>query len=176
MELISKEFLEEYLKTKQIGLSESERKHLNRRLAKEFQKELPETYDCFLTTLSILKTRDSKMNSLAEQLGGLMFDMFRDFYGGFSQPERKGRYLELAREAVRITLTWEPESGVGQDEQTSITRNFIKQNLLMALLLLKVEAVTKGYPQGRPYFSQIFIHLSVLAAQLNELVGMAHGD
>jgi len=170
MEPITKDFLEEYLKP-HLLLSEKQNAQWSLEISKEFEQTLPITYKAFNVSLALLIEQSQEMNLLALKLGIMMFDIYRRFYGGYAKPEREGLWEEKSREVLQMTLAWDPESGVSEAQQAEMMRGFVKQNMLMALLMLKVEAETKDNPRKERYFTTVFMHLSVLAAQLNELVG-----
>jgi hypothetical protein len=170
MEPITKDFLEEYLKP-HLLLSEEQNAQWSLEISKEFEQTLPMTFKAFNVSLALLLERSQEMNLLTLKLGMLMFDIYRRFYGGFAKPERESLWKEKNRELLQMTVACDPESGVSEAKQADMLRGFVKQNTLMALFLLKVEAFVKGHPKGKPYFTEVFMYLAVLAAQLNELVG-----
>jgi len=150
MEPITKDFLEEYLKP-HLLLSKKQSSQWSLDISKEFAQTLPITHKDFNVSLGLLSKQDQAMNLLTLKLGFMMFDMYRRFYGGFARPEREGVWLEKSRAALQMMLTWDPESGVSQDRQVEMMRGFVQQNMLMALLMLKVEAETKDDPWSRNF-------------------------
>jgi hypothetical protein len=170
MEPISKDFLEEYLKP-HLLLSEKQNAQWSLEISKEFEQTLPMTFKAFNVSLALLLERSQEMNLLTLKLGMMMFDIYRRFYGGFAKPERESLWKEKNRELLQMTVACDPESGVSEAQQADMLRGFVKQNTLMALFLLKIEAFVKSHPKGKPYFTEVFMHLAMLAAQLNELVG-----
>jgi hypothetical protein len=172
MELISKDFLDDYLKP-HLVLSKEQSMQWSFEISKEFEQTLPITYKTFTSGLSLLKKMSPEMTVLALELGMLMFDIYRRFYGGFAKPERKGLADEKCGEALQIMMTWEPESGVSRAKQLELLHGFFKQSVLMGFFTLKIRDFTDEHPEEKPYLTAVLMHLAVLAAQLNILVGLA---
>jgi len=170
MELITREFLDDYLKPHRV-FSKKLSSQWSFEIAKEFEQTLPITHKAFTSGPSLLKKMSPDMMVLTLELGMLMFDVYRRFYGGFAKPEREGMADEKCGDALQIMMTWEPESGVSRAKQTELLHGFFKQSMLMGFFTLKIRNFTDENPKEKPYLTAGLMHLAVLAAQLNELVG-----
>jgi len=168
METISEDFLEIYLKP-QTGVPWVESLTRILQLSKEFRQTLPLTHKAYFAKLLAVAEQNQLLYQLAFELGGTMFDIYRRFYEGFSQPEQEGNWEKNSR---KIRQLLQPQSGMSEENAVENIRGFVQQDSLMALFMLKVEAFVFKYPETKPLRAAVFANLAVLAAQLNELVGL----
>jgi hypothetical protein len=171
METITKDFLDDYLQP-HLVLSKEQSMQWSFEISREFEQTLPITHKAFTSGLSVLKKMSPEMTVLAFELGMLMFDIYRRFYGGFAKPEREGLADGKYGEALQIMMTWEPESGVSRAKQLELLHGFFKQSMLMGFFTLKIRTFTDENLEEKPYLTAVLMHLAVLAAQLNTLVGL----
>jgi len=172
METISEDFLETYLKP-QTGVPWVESLRRILQLSKDFRQTLPLTHKAYFARLMAVAEQNQLLYQLAFELGGTMFDIYRRFYGGFSQSEQEGSW-EKSSQKVRQFL--QPQSGMSEEKAVENIRGFVQQDSLMALFMLKVEAFIFKYPETKSLRAIVFADLAALAAQLNELVGLANEE
>lgn len=175
MQTIPGEFIDDYLLALR-DLTEEQTRQRGLAILKKFEQTLPLTFKDFISAMPLLRKLSPGMADLEFNLGALMFELYRRFYGGFANPEREGLGDEKCREAVQIMLTREPESGVSRAKQTELLHGFFQQSVLMGFVTLQLRNFTDEYPKEKPYLTAVLMHLAVLAAQLNTLVGLPEKD
>ena len=171
METISEDFLEKYLKP-HTGIPRSEAVKWALQVSKEFKQALPITYKAFVSSLVPIQNQHALLAQLAFELGMMMFDVYRTFYGGFLHAEREGLWDEMIEKIAEITR--KSSKGMRIENTTEMIRRFVKQDSLIALCMLKVEAFVFIHPEAKPSYTEVFACLTVHAAQLNELVGLSN--
>ena len=171
MKPIPKSFLEEYLKPFG-GFLKTQRAKWQARVKADFRKTLPQTFETFLDGVKALCRLDEPMAELAEEMGLFMFAIYRAYYGRFSRTEREELWEEKTRKIIEIMLAEDTKNGVGDDTKKRQVRGYVKQNTLMGFLLAQMRLALRDYPEGESHYSQVFVILAILAAQLNELVGL----
>jgi len=172
MKPIPKSFLEEYLKPF-FDFSKTQREKWQARAKADFKKSLPQTFEAFLDGVRVLSGLDEPMAELAEEMGLFMFAIYRAYYGRFSRTEREDLWEEKTRKIIEIMLAEDTKNDVGDDTKKRQVRGYVKQNTLMAFLLAQMSLALRDYPEGESHYSQVFVILAILAAQLNELVGLS---
>jgi len=138
----------------------------------EFRQTLPRTFRAFAASLTVLQRQNKKLAEATQQLGNIMFDAYREFYGGFMAPERKGLWEESNRIAMKIMRTFNPASKASGEKVSKEMQAFARQNLLLALLMYRVETIVEERPEQVLGMYEVYLRLVVLAAQLNTLVGL----
>ncbi|MCI0695171.1 hypothetical protein L0337_24575 [candidate division KSB1 bacterium] len=167
MEPITENFLEEYLRP-QTRMPRAKAVKWTQQVSKEFEQAFPVIYKAYVSSLAPIQHQNPLFAQLAFELGMMMFDAYRAFYGGFLQVEREGLWDEMVKRMAQITP--KASSGVGIAHATEIMRRFVKQDSLIALCMLKVEAFVYLHPEAKPSYTEVFACLTVLATVLNKLV------
>jgi len=175
MATISEDFLEAYLKP-QTGVPWVESLTRILQLSKEFRQTLPLTHQAYFARLMAVAEQNQLLYQLAFELGGTMFDIYRRFYGGFSQPEQEGSWEKNTRKIQQLLQTPNSQRGMSEEKAVETIRGFVQQDSLIALFMLKVEAFIFKYPETKSLRAIVFADLAALAAQLNELVGLANEE
>jgi hypothetical protein len=138
----------------------------------EFRQTLPRTYRAFVASLAVLQRQSKKLAYATQQLGNIMFDTYREFYGGFVVPERKGLWEQNNRVATKIMRAFNPASKASGEKVSKEMQAFARQNLLLAMLMYRVETIVDDRPEQVLGMYEVYSRLVVLAAQLNTLVGL----
>jgi hypothetical protein len=170
-ETIPEDFLKAYLEP-QRHFTNAERLLWHARVESEFRQTLPRTCRAFAASLTVLQRQSKKLAHATQQLGNIMFDVYREFYGGFSQPERKGLWEENNRKATQIMRTLNPASKASGEKVSKNMQAFARQNILLALFMYRVESIVEEHPEYELCLYEVYLRLVVLAAQLNTLVGL----
>lgn len=170
-ETIPDDFLKMYIEP-QRHFTNAERLLWHARVESEFRQTLPRTYRAFAASLTVLQRQSQELAYATQQLDNLMFDIYREFYGGFLQPERKGLWEENNRKATQIMRTLNPASKISGEKVSQNMQALARQNTLLALFMYRVESIVEEHPEYEFFLYEVYLRLVVLATQLNTLVGL----